>query len=298
MLSVAAPAKLNLTLEVLGKRPDGYHEIKSIAQTINLCDTILINARPDIEFHSGTPEWRTEMSLVSRATKMVREETGCKRGAAIGVIKNIPFMAGLGGDSSDAAAVLSGLNEFWGLGLSQSRLLNMAAQLGSDVPLFFYGGTVLCEGRGERVTPLPPFPGRWLVILIPPIIRESGKTGRLYAALSPASYTQGEMTEALAGIITHSEEAELNLNEWGIGEERYTDHLFNVFESIADKEFPGLSQHRNKFLAAGAPQVQLAGTGPALFSLFSSLEKAEQVYLRLRRQGLECFLTNTRDSLA
>ena len=200
MLSITAPAKLNLSLEVMGERPDGYHEIKSVVQTLNLCDTILINASSSIEFHSSTPEWHAEMSLVSRAAKMIKEETGCIQGAAIGVIKNIPLMAGLGGDSSDVAAVLSGLNEFWGLGLSQNRLLEIAARLGSDVSLFLYGGTVLCEGRGERITPLPPFPRMWAVILVPPVVRIIGKTAQLYTALSPASYTQGEMTEALIGF--------------------------------------------------------------------------------------------------
>jgi 4-diphosphocytidyl-2-C-methyl-D-erythritol kinase len=296
MLSVSAPAKLNLTLEVLGKRPDGYHEIRSVIQTVNLCDTILFCVSSDIEFHSSTPDWRAELSLVSRAVKLVKETTGCARGAAIGVIKNIPLMAGLGGDSSDAASVLAGLNEFWNLGLSPPAFLDMAAQLGSDVPLFLYGGTLLCEGRGERVTPLPSFPQLWAVILVPPVPRETGKTGQLYAALSSGSYTGGEMTDALVGVITHEEEAELNLNEWGIGQERYTNYLFNVFESIAYDKFPGLAGYRDEFLEAGAPAVHLAGSGPALFALFFSQEEAGKVYLRLKEKGLECFLTSTRDS--
>jgi 4-diphosphocytidyl-2-C-methyl-D-erythritol kinase len=296
MFSVAAPAKLNLTLEVLGGRPDGYHEIRSIVQTVNLCDTILFSESAVIEFHASTPEWRAEMSLVSRVVKLVCETTGCKKGAAIGIIKNIPFTVGLGGDSSDAAAVLTGLNEFWGLGLSQKSLFELTATLGSDVPLFLYGGTLLVAGRGEIITPLPSFPNLWAVILSPPVPREAGKTGQLYAALSPSSYTNGEMTEALAAVITHDETAELNMNEWGIGEERYIEHLFNVFESVAYDKFPGLAAYRDEFLQAGAPAVHLTGTGPALYSLFFSASDAEKVYSRLKAKGLECYLTSTRDS--
>ncbi len=296
MFSVPAPAKINLTLEVLGERPDGYHEVRTVIQTLNLADTVLFTPGPDIEFHSSTPEWDAGKSLVSAAVKMLREKTGAAGGAAIGVIKNIPLMAGLGGDSSDAAAVLTGLNEFWKLDLSRSELGAIAARLGSDVPLFLHGGTLLCDGRGENVTPLPSYPHLWAVIMVPPLPRCPGKTGRLYAALKPSEYTRGEMTEALIGIITHDETAEINMNEWGIGEERYTDHLFNVFESVAGDKFPGLAAYRDEFLNAGAPVVHLAGTGPALFSLFLSPDEAEKVYRRLREKGRECFLTSTRDS--
>jgi 4-diphosphocytidyl-2-C-methyl-D-erythritol kinase len=296
MFSVAAPAKLNLTLEVTGERPDGYHEIRSIVQTINFCDTILFSESAVIEFHASTPEWHAEMSLASRAAALISEETGCQKGAAIGVIKNIPLMSGLSGDSSNAAAVLTGLNEFWGLGLPEKALFNLAAKLGSDVPLFLYGGTLLVAGRGELITPLPSFPHLWAVILAPPVPRRTGKTGRLYAALPPSKYTNGEMTEALAGIITHDETAELNMNEWGIGEERYTEHLFNVFESVAYAEFPGLDTYRYEFLQAGAQTVHLTGTGPALFSLFLSATDAEKVYSRLKTKRQECYLTSTRDS--
>ncbi len=294
MLSVAAPAKLNLTLEVLGSRPDGYHEIRSVVQLVNLCDTILFSPGADIRFHSSTPDWHAELSLVSRALKLVKEKTNCNQGAAIGVIKNIPLLSGLGGDSSDAAAVLTGLCEFWNLGLPQQALLDMAAELGSDVPFFLYGGTALMSGRGEIIAPLPSYPRLWAVILVPPVPREIGKTGQLYAALNPPDYSRGEMTEALVGIITHEEAAELDLNEWGIGEERYTTHLFNIFESIAYDKFPGLETYRDEFLEAGAPSVHLTGTGPALFSLFFIASDAENVYSRLKARGRECFLTGTR----
>ncbi len=155
MLTVLAPAKLNLTLEVLAKRQDGFHEIRSVIQAINLCDSFSFQSGDNIEFKCDLPDWIAEESLVSRAAGLLREATGCSKGATIEVSKRIPLLSGLGGDSSGAAAVLRGLNQFWGLGLSHEELLKMAWQLGSDVAFFLYGGTALVEGRGEIVTPLP-----------------------------------------------------------------------------------------------------------------------------------------------
>jgi 4-diphosphocytidyl-2-C-methyl-D-erythritol kinase len=295
MLTISAPAKLNLTLEVTGARPDGYHEIRSIVQTLNFGDTILLCENTTIAFNASAPVWQAGMSLVSRAVARLQAATGCQQGAAIGVIKNIPLLSGLGGDSSDAAAVLVGLNTFWKLGLPPATLLALAADLGSDVPLFFYGGTLFLAGRGEMVTPLPSYPDLWAVILLPPVQPGPGKTAALYTSLPVTNYTNGEMTEALAGIITRDETTELNMNEWGIGEERYTGHLFNVFESIAFAHFPGLEEARRAFLGAGAPAVHLTGTGPALFSLFFNAAAAEKVYTRLKENGRQCYLTGFRN---
>ncbi|MFH1776194.1 MAG: 4-(cytidine 5'-diphospho)-2-C-methyl-D-erythritol kinase, partial [Candidatus Omnitrophota bacterium] len=158
MLIIEAPAKLNLTLEVLGKRPDGYHEIRSVMQTVNLHDTLIFRHAGGVAVSSNSPEWKPEESLVSRAVSLVQSAIGCSRGAAIEVEKHIPLVAGLGGDSSDAAAALRGLNQLWELDLSQRKLLELAAQMGSDVPFFIDGGTALAEGRGEMLTPLPPLP--------------------------------------------------------------------------------------------------------------------------------------------
>ncbi|MFC1914611.1 4-(cytidine 5'-diphospho)-2-C-methyl-D-erythritol kinase, partial [Chloroflexota bacterium] len=123
MLTVQAPAKINLTLEVLGKRPDGYHEIRSILQTINLCDTINFELSHELIFKSSAPYWTAEKSLVSQAARLLRKATGCKKGAMIAIEKRIPLISGLGGDSSDAAATLSGLNQLWELGLPKEKLL-------------------------------------------------------------------------------------------------------------------------------------------------------------------------------
>ncbi len=197
MLTVLAPAKLNLTLEVLGKRRDGFHEIRSVIQTINLCDSLNFQLGQGTEFKSDLSEWVPEKSLVSKVVSLLREATGCSKGATIEVKKCIPLISGLGGDSSDAAAILQGLNKLWGLGLSQANLLGLAVQLGSDVAFFLYGGTALVEGRGEVVTPLPPLTHMWVILVVPSVPRLSGKTKELYASLSASHYTNGQITGRL-----------------------------------------------------------------------------------------------------
>jgi len=163
MLTIEAPAKINLTIEVLGKRPDGYHEIRSIIQTINLCDTLSFSPRKNIEIKCDLTGWSAEQSLVSRAVALFKEATGQNVGVMIDIQKRIPLSSGLAGDSSDAAAVLRGLNGLRKTGLSQPKLVELASQLGSDVSFFLVGGTCLMEGRGEKITPLPPMPHRWSV---------------------------------------------------------------------------------------------------------------------------------------
>jgi len=152
MLTVQAPAKINLTLEVLGQRQDGFHEIRSIIQSIALCDTLSFKSSRNVDISSASVDWIAEESLVSKAVKLVQNATGCAKGVTIEVNKQVPLQSGLGGDSSDAAATLRGLNKFWELGLPQTDLLELAARLGSDVSFFLYGGTAIVSGRRENVT--------------------------------------------------------------------------------------------------------------------------------------------------
>jgi len=201
MLTMLAPAKLNLTLEVLAKRQDGFHEIRSVIQTINLCDSLRFQPSQNIEFKSNTPNWLPERSLVPKAASLLRNTTGCSKGVTIEIDKHIPLLSGLGGDSSDAAATLRGLNQFWESGLSLQELVELASQLGSDVAFFLYGGTARLEGRGERVTPLPPLPHMWAVLVVPPVPRLPGKTEQLYASLKASHYTDGQVTERLVDTL-------------------------------------------------------------------------------------------------
>ncbi len=280
MLTVLAPAKLNLTLEVLAKRPDGFHEIRSVIQTINLCDSLRFQLSQRIEFKSDMPNWIPEDSLVSKATSLLQQATGCGKGATIEVSKRIPLVSGLGGDSSDAAAILRGLNKLWELSLSRDELLKLAVQLGSDVAFFLYGGTALVEGRGEIVTPLPPFPHMWVVLALPPVPRLTGKTERLYASLKASHYTDGQVTERL-------------VEELKAGREFTPSFLFNTFENVAFSRFSGLRVSRDHIVKIGATNVHLAGSGPALFILVRDRTQAEDLYIRLRQQRLEPYLTET-----
>ena len=280
MLTVLAPAKLNLTLEVLGKRPDGFHEIRSVLQTINLCDKLSFQSSESIEFKSDSSDWVAEESLVSRAVSLVKKVTRYSKGVTITVNKRIPLVSGLGGDSSDAAAVLHGLNQLWGLGLSGKKLLPLAAQLGSDVSFFLYGGTALAEGRGEIVTPLPALPHRWVVLAIPPMPRLPDKTKQLYQSLKGNHYTDGRITQRLVETLKESKEFTPSL-------------LFNTFENVAFDRFSGLSVSRGHMVKIGARDVHLAGSGPALFTLVKDRARAEELNALLKQQRLESYLAET-----
>lgn len=278
MLTINAPAKLNLTLEVLGKRPDGYHEVRSIVQTITLCDTLRFEKSRAVTFICNLNGWDAGKSLVSRAASLIQDVSGGEAGAAVEIDKRIPLMSGLGGDSSDAAAALRGLEKLWGLGLSAERLSALAAGLGSDVAFFLHGGTALMEGRGEIVTPLPPMPRRWAVLVVPDMPRSPGKTGRLYSMLQPGHFTGGEITRRSLERLNEGAEPE----------------LFNTFENVAFSD--NLSQpslYRNHLLQMGAPGVHLAGSGPALFSLLRDRARAEDLYTRCLDQGMETYLAET-----
>lgn len=280
MLTVLAPAKLNLTLEVLKERQDGFHEIRSVLQTINLCDSLRFYLSEEIELSSDRTDWIPGMSLVSRASNLLREVTGYTGGVTIEIKKRIPWLSGLGGDSSDAAAILRGLNRLWGLRLPQKKLLALAAQLSSDVSFFLFGGTALAESRGEIITPLPSLPRTWIVLMVPPVSRKPGKTKQLYSNLNTAHYTEGGITDRFVSSLVE-------------GEELVSANIFNVFDKVALTNFAGLDSYREQFLRTGAPDVHLAGSGPALFTLLKDRDQAEKIYRNLRGQGLECYLSDT-----
>lgn len=280
MLTLQSPAKLNLTLEVLAKRQDGFHEIRSVIQAINLCDTLHFQMSRTMDFNSDESIWIPEDSLVSKAARLLQEAAGFSKGATIKLDKRIPLLSGLGGDSSDAAATLRGLNELWGLDLSPDKLLELATKLGSDVAFFLYGGTALVEGGGEIVTPLPPVSHMWVVLLLPPVPRESGKTKRLYANVQASHYTGGQITDRLIARLT-------------VGGEVIPSMLFNVFDDVARDSFIGLKEYWEQFLAAGAREVHLAGSGPALFTIMEDRVQAEKIYRRLQERGLESYLLET-----
>jgi 4-diphosphocytidyl-2-C-methyl-D-erythritol kinase len=274
-----AYAKINLTLDVLGRRTDGYHELVSVMQTVALADTLAFRALADGEtaFFCDVPALNGKDNLVCRAVQALREATGCQRGVRIELQKQAPMQGGLGGGSSDAACVLLTLNRWWALGLGQERLLGLAARLGSDVPFFVYGGTALVEGRGERVTPLPDLPGLWVVLLKPPV---AVSTPTAFRALTPDDYTDGQATARLVSALRG-------------GGPPAVDGLVNALEARVCQDYPAVAENRAAFVEAGAQVVRMSGSGPTLFALFPSLEEAQPVYQALLRAGRQAWLVRT-----
>jgi 4-diphosphocytidyl-2-C-methyl-D-erythritol kinase len=273
MFTRFAYAKINLTLDILGRRPDGYHEIASVMQAISLHDTLVFSKGPGLCVECSDRRLAGPDNLVHRAAELLRREVGGVQGARVRLTKRIPLAAGLGGGSSDAACALLGLNALWRLGLGQDRLVELAACLGSDVPFFLKGGTALVQGRGERVTPLPPPAPAWLVLAVLPV-GVSAKTRTLYEALQPGDYTDGSATRRMVEDIERQGRIDPRLT-------------FNAFEPLAFRLFPELERVRTAMLEAGAPLVRLSGSGPAMFTVVPDRRTAHALRRRLAAGGVE-----------
>ena len=283
-LSLQAYAKINLTLEVLSRREDGYHDIVTVLQTIDLADTLTFEAGEMLELRCNVKTLESGDNLVLKAARMLARTTGCKQGATIDLIKNIPAASGLGSGATDAASALIGLNQFWGTDLSQSEISKLASDLGSDVAFFIYNGTALATGRGEMVSPLPPLPQRWLVIMSPPVELIQDKTAQMYSHLDISHYTAGQYAEKLVERIRSKQYIDSSL-------------LYNVFEQVATDVFSGLDEFRFQFAQAGAEGIHLAGAGPALFTLVSDENQGKAILGNLKANGLEAYLVRTTDTV-
>jgi 4-diphosphocytidyl-2-C-methyl-D-erythritol kinase len=270
-------AKVNLTLEVLGKRADGYHEIATVMQAVDLSDRITLDDAEDLEIRSSAVEVPTDArNLALRAALALREAAGVDGGVRIGLDKHIPVAAGLGGGSSDAAAVLVGLNRLWHLRWPLERLDEVAATLGSDVPFFLRGGAAVATGRGEKVVPLR---GRSLaLVLVNP--RFPASTAEMYGRLTPAMYSDGGATRALARNL-------------GRSAARIAASLYNGMEAAAAGVFPQIGQMRAALVAAGALGALMSGSGPTVFGVARSYEQARQIRARVARGSWECWAVRT-----
>ncbi len=279
-LELNAYAKVNLTLEALGRRDDGYHDVVSVIQTVDLHDTLTFEPADALELVCDVPELAGDENLAPRAARLLREHARVSGGARITIAKRIPLAAGLGGGSSDAAATLVALDRLWRLGLSVGELSALAARLGSDVPFLLRGGTAMVSGRGERVDQLPPADLEWLVIACPGI-QVPNKTASLYARLGPSNFTRGALTRRLAARIRG-------------GGDVPPQFLFNVFDDVAFDAFPGLRDCWEAMHALGAREVHVAGSGPSLFAPVSSREVGSALQLLLTHQhGIESHLVRT-----
>ena len=277
---VQAYAKINLKLDVLERRTDGYHELATVMQTIDLHDSICLTASNDNQIHMicTIPELSNENNIAARAASLVRQRLGWRQGISIELYKRIPLAAGLGGGSSDAAAVLLALRQWWQLPLSPADLFEIAASLGSDVPFFLTGGLGLCEGRGERVTQLVPYwpmQMRWLLLLKPAI---SLSTAAVFQHVSASDYTDGTHSRTVCQAV--QARSSLPLND-----------LYNGLERSVLERYPAVAQAREALLKAGAEIVRLSGSGPTLFAPFTELTCAFQAQQELQAQGYEVYLS-------
>ena len=277
-----AYAKINLSLEILQKRPDGFHDLSSVMQTVSLYDTLKISRADDLQFDCNRPDLVDEDNLVWRAALAMLEQCGSdnQRGADIFLEKNIPTAAGLGGGSSDGAATLVALNKLWEINLPDEQLEEIGATLGSDVPFFVRGGTALVEGRGERVTGLPALNRAWLVLLYPQIELPANKTAELYKIISRSDYTNGGVTRALVTAIRKGETPSQSL-------------LYNTFERLAYERFPQIDQFRQAMVEAGAEHVQICGSGPTLYSMVENEPQANEIVAQLGGAGLMAWAVST-----
>ena len=270
MIRLRAPAKVNLSFEVLGRRTDGFHEVRTVLAAVDLADELdFQEAGPlalTVEPHGATP---IETNLVLRAAELLRDACGVPGGASIVLRKRIPVAAGLGGGSSDAAAALLGLRRLWDLDLSDRTLAELAALLGADVPFFLRGGTALAAGRGEQLTPLPQ-PFERFAVVVAPEQPAAGKTARLYDMLGPRHFSDG----GRAGVVSRRIRAGVPLGRT----------MFTAFEAVAPLAYASYEPLRTAFAEAGA-RALLSGTGPAMFALAGDEAKAGAIRERLVERG-------------
>jgi 4-diphosphocytidyl-2-C-methyl-D-erythritol kinase len=267
---IDAPAKLNLGLEVIGRRDDGFHEIATVFTAIDLYDRVTLLLADDLELSCDDETLAGTDNLALRALALLREETHYSRGASIQLHKRIPAAAGLGGASSDAAAALLGGRELWHLDLSDAELHDLADRLGSDIPFFLRRGCAIGRGRGDRLEPLPLPADLWFVIVVPDA-QIPAKTASLYARLSPEDFSDGSRVAAQAARVRSGQAPDPTL-------------LGNAFARPLYAIVPELAALPSIMRDAGAESVAISGAGPAHYAVLTDSTQAEQIATRLRER--------------
>ncbi|HSQ60922.1 MAG TPA: 4-(cytidine 5'-diphospho)-2-C-methyl-D-erythritol kinase [Acidobacteriota bacterium] len=285
-IRVRCPAKINLGLWILGRRPDGFHEIDTILQTVALEDLLEIerdDARPGIRLTlAGLPVRGEGPNLVERAWERLLEVRPDLRGAGIAarLEKHIPVGAGLGGGSSDAAGLLAGVNACFGLGMPAEALEEVAAELGSDVPFFIRGGTARATGRGEHVRHIGPLPPTWVVLVSPPF---AISTSWAYEQVRKRLTRGGGDASILASAVASGD----------VG--AAVRARYNAFEDVVLPHLPRLAALQHSFVATGAWGPLLSGSGSSLFSLARTNEEAQAVATAMAAQDADVRVVRTRE---
>lgn len=272
-------AKVNLALEVLGKRGDGYHEIATVLQAVDLFDRLKLEAADTISLHTDDPDLPTDDgNLVIRAARLLQKAAGVEAGARIRLIKRIPVAAGLGGGSSDAAATLWGLHRLWRLRWPKARLQELAVELGMDVPFFLGSGRAVARGRGERLTVLPGGGGYALVLVNP---RVPLSTREVYGRVPEGWRAEPTGTERVIEALRTRNVIKIAAA------------LTNNLESVVEPVLPVIGRMKAALLAAGALGAIMSGSGPTVFGMARSLDHARQIRTRVSRAGWACWAVRT-----
>ena len=269
-LVLTAPAKLNLSLDVVGRRTDGYHLVEMVMQSIELCDHISLASRTDgqIKIACTHPHVPTgPKNLVWQAAQLLAQASGKSSGVTITLGKSIPVAAGLAGGSTDAAAVLMGLNRMWGLNLEARELAQLGLKLGADVPFCLMGGTALAQGIGEKLTPLPPPPPLWVVLLKPNI---GVSTAEVYNNYRGTDVRTRPCTQSLVDAIQAGAASSM------------VQAMGNVLESVTFAKLPLLRQLKRKALELGALAALMSGSGPTIFALTKEYREATAIVNALK----------------
>ncbi|MHB9036286.1 MAG: 4-(cytidine 5'-diphospho)-2-C-methyl-D-erythritol kinase [Armatimonadota bacterium] len=281
-IEMVSYAKVNLTLEISAKRSDGYHEIDSVVQTIDITDDLVMTrAEPGVigvgTDTAGVPEGRG--NIVYRACEAFFARMGIQGGVECFLRKRIPMQAGLGGGSGNAAAAVAGLNRLFECGLTPAELAEVAAQVGSDSPLFVYGGTVRMRGRGELVDQLPDAPTLHIVVVKPDV---GVSTKWAYGELDRSSVRErrGASDEAERAVRDGNREALIS-------------SLWNDFDPIVCGAFADIERAKGLLMTYGAERAMLSGSGSAVFGVFGSYDQARQATLNLCGEFSHVFLTRS-----
>jgi len=271
---ITANAKINLTLDITGVRNDGYHTLRSVMVPVSLCDEIILEESETFGFDCNIKSICGDDNLCVRAANAFFNRAGITPSVSVKLNKQVPFPAGLGGGSSDAAAVLKGLNAFYGIPLSANDLFELAESLGSDVPFCLLGAPALCEGRGEILTPLSNMEHFNIVIAI--------GEGRLPTPLVYKNYDSANLPprDDTAAFI----EAALNSDREGM-----ISSLGNAFEPVTDILCPETKELRQTMLSLGALASHLSGSGPSVYGVFDSADSADYAADKLRQQGFSAY---------
>lgn len=282
-IELKALAKINLGLDVLRRREDGYHEVRMIMQTIGLSDELEIRKtkQPGIQVETNLYYLPTnENNLVYKAAQLLKDEFGLRDGIGIRLRKRIPVAAGMAGGSSDAAAVLWGMNQMYKLGLSRQELMDRGVKLGADVPYCVLRGTALAEGIGEKLSVLPPMPKCYILIAKPGI---SVSTKFVYENLH-ANDLRPEQHPDVDAMIRAMEKKDLGLLASRMG---------NVLETVTVPAYPVIDEIKRFMVEYGALGAMMSGSGPTVFGIYDTRGKARQAYreLRSRKLAKQVYLT-------